>query len=158
MRHIDVKIAQDGEILVKGPNVMLGYYKDEQATAECMEDGYFKTGDLGYVEGKVIFVTGRKKNLIILGNGKNFSPEAVEKKLLELPYVTECIVTSRVESNNEIVVAKVYMEKPEDRLEDDIRQINKTLPGFMKIDRFEIMEKEFEKNSSRKIRRNMYAG
>lgn len=157
MRHIDVKIAQDGEILVKGPNVMLGYYKDPEATAACMENGYFKTGDLGHVEGKVIFVTGRKKNLIILGNGKNFSPEAVEKKLLELPYVTECIVTSRIVNQNEIVLAMIYMEKPEKRLTEDIKAINQTLPGYMKIDQIEVRDTPFEKNSSRKIRRSMYA-
>lgn len=155
MNHIDVKIADDGEILVKGPNVMLGYYKNEQATKDAFVDGYFKTGDLGRVEDRVIFVTGRKKNLIITSNGKNFSPEVVESKISEIPYIKECIVTTK-EKNN--VVAKVYMEEPveESVLKSDIRKINKTLPKFMHIDCFEIMQNEFEKNSSKKIRREKY--
>ncbi len=158
MRHIDVRISDEGEIMVKGPCVMLGYYKNPEATRQSMEGEYLKTGDLGYVaDDKVIFVTGRKKNLIIRSNGKNFSPEAVEKKILELPYVNECIVTSRAVKSNEIIVAKVYMEKPADTLDEDIKKINRDLPGFMNIDKVEVMDQEFEKNSTRKIKRNKYA-
>ncbi len=156
MNHIKVKIASDGEILVKGPNVMLGYYNNLKATKESMIDGYFKTGDLGYVKDRVIFVTGRKKNLIILGNGKNFSPEFIENKLLNIPYIKECIVTTKKVKNNDIIIAKIYMENPSDKLNEDIKKINNSLPKYMKIDEIEIMEQEFEKNSSKKIRRNNY--
>lgn len=155
MKNISVKIAEDGEILVKGPNVMLGYYKNEKATKEAFVDGYLKTGDLGRVENNVIFVTGRKKNLIITNNGKNFSPEVVESKIMEIPYIKECVVTTK---NKNDVLAKVYMEEPveESVLKSDIKRINKTLPKFMHIDCFEIMQEEFEKTSSKKIRRDKY--
>ena len=65
MKNIDVRVAEDGELLVKGPNVMLGYYKDEEATRAAMSGEYFKTGDIGYTLGKLVFITGRKKNLIM---------------------------------------------------------------------------------------------
>ena len=92
----DVIIANDGEILLKRPNVMLGYYKDKKLTKESMKNGYFKSGDFGYKKVNILYITGRKKNLIILENGKNFSPEEIEEKLLELPYIKECIVTTRI--------------------------------------------------------------
>ena len=154
IKEDEVRIASDGEILVKGPNVMLGYYKDEAATKECMENGYFKTGDLGYVENNVLFITGRKKNLIILGNGKNFSPEVVESKLLEISYIKECIVTTR---NNKIT-ALIFPEGDASSIKDDIKALNKNLPGYMAIESYEILTEEFEKNSNKKIVRNKYVG
>ena len=156
IKDAKVKIADDGEILVKGPNVMLGYYNDLKATKKSMINGYFKTGDLGYVRDRVIFITGRKKNLIVLNNGKNFSPETIEKKLLELPYIEECIVTTRQLEKNIIIVAKIYMKEVNNNIDEDIKKINKNLPKYMNIDKYELMEKEFEKNSSKKIRRNQY--
>ncbi|MBQ8983125.1 MAG: AMP-binding protein [Lachnospiraceae bacterium] len=189
MKHIDVKIAEDGEILVKGPNVMLGYYKNEEATAACMRDGYYATGDIGYTEGKVICVTGRKKNLIILENGKNVPPEYLEDKLNGLPYVKESlIVPKRAGGRNRILLAKIVLVEDvtddikdernqtededteqtgaqgqdkvfaqlEERLKQDIREINESLPSYMRIEDYEIMREEFEKNSSKKIKRNLY--
>lgn len=170
IREDAVKIAPDGEIMVKGPNVMLGYYKDEEATSACIEDGYFKTGDFGYVEGNILYVTGRKKNLIILENGKNFSPEQIENKLLEIPYIKECLVTTRRQEKNSIIIAKIFLEEadgaaeqicPEGEkqlklLEQDIKAVNATLPDYMHIDDYEIMTEEFEKNSTKKIVRKKY--
>jgi len=152
----EVKIAKDGEILVKGPNVMLGYYKDKKATNESIKNGYFKTGDFGYKKGNVLYITGRKKNLIILENGKNFSPEVIEEKLVELPYVKECIVTTRKQKNNTIIVAKLFIEGDMSSLENDIEKINLVFPKYMHIDDYEIMEEEFEKNSTKKIIRSKY--
>ena len=106
----DVIIANDGEILLKRPNVMLGYYKDKKLTKKSMKNGYFKSGDFGYKKVNILYITGRKKNLIILENGKNFSPEEIEEKLLELPYIKECIVTTRKRKNNTIIVAKLYID------------------------------------------------
>ena len=151
-----VKIEKDGEILVKGPNVMLGYYNDEKTTKKVLKNGYFRTGDFGYKEGDILYITGRKKNLIILENGKNFSPEVVEEKLYGLEYIKECLVVSRKKKNISVIVALVYMEEVNDNLEDDIKKINSTLPSYMNIDDFEIMECEFEKNSSKKIIRSKY--
>ena len=152
----EVKIAKDGEILVKGPNIMLGYYKDKKATSESIKNGYFKTGDFGYKKGNVLYITGRKKNLIVLENGKNFSPEVIEEKLSELSYIKECIVTTRKQKNNTIIVAKLYIDGDMSSLENDIEKINSVFPKYMHIDDYEIMEEEFEKNSTKKIIRSKY--
>lgn len=109
IRGTEVKIAEDGEILVKGRNVMSGYYKDKEETARSFADGYYRTGDVGYLEDDVLYVTGRRKNLIILKNGKNFSPEAIEKELLRLPYVRECLVAVEVRNAAELVVARILL-------------------------------------------------
>ena len=142
---------------------MLGYYKDEKATQEVMtEDGYLKTGDIGYAEGKVLYVTGRKKNLIILGNGKNVSPEYLEAKLYELPYVKECLVVEKKSDNKtSILLAKIFPDgEPREfdrvRMETDLKRINDNLASYMRIDDYEIMEQEFEKTSTKKIKRNAY--
>ena len=156
IREDTVRIDEDGEILVKGPNVMLGYYKDEQATKECMADGFFRTGDFGHKEGNVLFVTGRKKNLIILENGKNVSPEILEEKLLRLPYVKECIVTTEKRNAGTLMIALIYAEGASDSLKEDIQKINETLPSYMRIDDYKLMETEFEKNSTKKIIRSKY--
>ncbi len=160
MKNIDVKIAEDGEILVKGPCVMLGYYKNEEATKAIMRDGYLATGDIGHTEGKVIFVTGRKKNLIILENGKNVPPEILESKINSIPYVKESIVVSRkVNDRSNILYAIIVLhdEEKEEFLKDDIASINKDLPSYMQITDFEVSKEELQKNSSKKIIRSVYA-
>lgn len=158
MKNIDVRIAEDGEILVKGPNIMLGYYKNEKATNESMCDGYFATGDIGYTKGRVIFVTGRKKNLIITEKGENIPPEYLESKICALPYVDECLVVLEKSGSNSILKAKIVLKKNEKGkdLKSDISKINQSLPDYMHIEDFEIMDRKFEKNSSRKIKRNLY--
>ena len=160
MKNIDVKIAEDGEILVKGPCVMLGYYKNEEATKAIMRDGYLATGDIGHTDGKVIFVTGRKKNLIILENGKNVPPELLESKINSIPYVKESIVVSRkVNERSNILYAIIVLhdEEKEEFLKDDIASINKDLPSYMQITDFEVSKEELQKNSSKKIIRSVYA-
>lgn len=167
-----VRIASDGEILVKGQNVMSGYYNEEDETAlSFTEDGYYKTGDLGYLEDDILYITGRKKNLIILKNGKNFSPETVEKELLRLPYVKECLVTAENRNSIDIIAAKILLANKSDnngnagkvchdgeagQLKNDIEAINRTLPSYMRIDDYEIVSGEFEKTSSNKIIRSKY--
>ena len=93
-----------GEICLKGPNVMLGYYRMPEATAEVIKDGWFHTGDQGYVdEEDFIYITGRKKNVIITANGKNVFPEELEYYLAKIPYVEECMVWS-AEDENEMCI------------------------------------------------------
>lgn len=164
MKHIDVKIAQDGEILVKGPNVMLGYYNDEAATASCISDGYFHTGDLGYTNEKVLFVTGRKKNLIVLQNGKNVSPEYLEEKLCALGAVQDALVVLRKSrSQRDILTAMIRLNESARQIKDirsqlmqNIEAVNRTIPAYMRIDDVQLMEQDFEKTSSKKIKRNLY--
>ena len=158
IRGTDVKIAKDGEILVKGPNVMLGYYNDEFETKKSFSGGYFKTGDLGYKKNNILYITGRKKNLIILKNGKNFSPEFIESKLLSISYIKECLIVLTKKNNSEIIVAKVRLNEQQDinKINYDISVINKTLPKYMNIDKVEIVYEDFVKTSTNKIVRNKY--
>ena len=158
----------EGEILVKGPNVMLGYYKDEEATAAAFdEEGFFKTGDYGKLgENRVITITGRKKNLIILSNGKNVYPEEIENEFSSVPGVLEIIVyegqSKRGLEHNKIV-AEIYPDK--DYLEKNgitdayahlkpyIDKYNRTAVPYKKIDILKVREEEFPKNTLRKILR-----
>lgn len=159
MNHIKVKIASDGEILVKGPCVMLGYYNDEEATKASMRDGYFATGDLGYKDGRLIYVTGRKKNLIILGDGKNVAPEYIEEMLASLPYVKECLVVARKAVRNRKVLKALVVTKEgmsAKNLPEDIKNINSLLPPYMRIAGTEVLKGDFIKTKSGKIIRGKY--
>ncbi len=157
-----------GEILVKGPNVMLGYYKDEEATAAVFtEDGYFRTGDIGYLDDEgYIFITGRKKNVIILSNGKNVFPEELEEYLSKVPFIKEAVVVGRVDDGKETAITAIVVpdkENPEiagkpdcevyEAVKAAITNINRHLPTFKHITGLEIRSEEFEKNTSRKIKR-----
>ncbi|MBR5067289.1 MAG: AMP-binding protein, partial [Lachnospiraceae bacterium] len=137
-----------------------GYYKNEEATKAIMRDGYLATGDIGRTDGKVIFVTGRKKNLIILENGKNVPPELLESKINSIPYVKESIVVSRkVSERSNILHAIIVLHDPEKEefLKDDIASVNGDLPSYMQITDFEVSKEDLEKNSSKKIIRSKYA-
>jgi len=152
-----VKISE-GEILVKGDNVMLGYYKNEQATKESMEGGWFKTGDLGYIDmDGFLYVTGRKKNLIILDSGENISPEELEGYIINLPLVKEVVVygddnkiTAEIYPDNEYAESK-QIEDIEGELKRQIEDINKGLPRYKHISGLKLRETEFEKTTSKKI-------
>ncbi len=150
----EVKIV-DGEIWVRGDNVMLGYYKDPQATQEVLIDGWFKTGDLGYLdEDGFLFVTGRIKNLILLSNSINVSPEELEAYLVKVDGVLEVLV---YQENNGIT-AEIYPDKSINNVETMIRRgvesLNNTLPKHKKIHEIKFRETEFSKTSTRKIKRN----
>ena len=151
--------AGEGEILVRGDNVMIGYYENEEATAAVFtSDGFFRTGDIGYIdEDGFIHITGRKKNVIIASNGKNVFPEEIEERLLKNDLIKECVVLQRGED----IVALVYPD-PEKKLTDEeaqnavkdaITALNKTLPTYKHIVKFEIRSEEFEKTPTKKIKR-----
>jgi len=155
----EVKIDEQGEILVKGDNVFMGYYKDEEATREAFTaDGWYKTGDLGRLdEDGYLYITGRLKNLIILSNGKNVSPEALEQKLTDIPYIKEALV---FESENEIA-AELFLDEEvpnaAKQLEADLSELNRQLPVYQQITKTSLRSTEFPKTTTKKIIRKRAA-
>ncbi|MBP3596743.1 MAG: AMP-binding protein [Clostridia bacterium] len=166
----------EGEILIKSPTLMLGYYEDEEKTSEVIdEDGYFHSGDIGYIdEDGFIYLTGRSKNVIVTQNGKNIYPEEIEMLLDKVDEIKECIVygkqpeaNSKKEDKELIVTAKVIpdYEKIEniygkiseqeiyDAIWKKIKEVNKKLTSYKAIKALEIKEGEFEKTSTMKIKR-----
>lgn len=158
----------EGEICVKGPNVMIGYYKDPEATAKAFdEDGYFMTGDYGRIDKDGwIYITGRLKNLIILSNGKNVYPEAIESGIARIDGVEEVIVyasESEKMKNREIIVAEIFplfdvlkangIEDVQSYFEREIKTLNEKMPPYMSVGLVKIRNKEFSKNTSKKILR-----
>ena len=144
-----------GEICVKGDIVMMGYYKDEQKTKDVLsEDGWFKTGDYGLINEKgQLVITGRKKNIIVLKNGKNVYPEEIENYILGIPYIQEVIVKENKNSSN--LCAEVFLseEKSKDEVKKDIAEVTKNLPVYKHIAEVEIRKEEFVKTTTNKIRR-----
>ena len=139
---------KDGEILVKGDNVMLGYYEDVEATKDAFDDGWFKTGDLGYIKDNHLFITGRKKNLIILSNGKNVSPEELEEKIQLIENVIEVLVYAE----NDTITAEIYAEITDD-IQKNIDALNKYLPIYKQIQKVKFRNTEFPKTTTKKIKR-----
>ena len=168
VKILDVNEDGEGEICVKGPNVRLGYYKNEEATLEAIdENGYFKTGDYGKLtDDGILFITGRKKNLIILSNGKNVYPEEIENELISVPGVQDIVVyegqSKRGMEYNAIVAEvfpdKEYVEKNgitdvKAYLSDFVAEYNKTAVPYKKITVLKVREEDFPKNTLRKIMR-----
>ena len=151
---IEVRTTIDDEILVKGANVMLGYYKDESATKLVFNDGWYSTGDLGYVDDdRFLYITGRKKNLIILNNGENVSPEEIESQLLLNENIAEAVVyESRGSLAVQIFPVEEYIGNTE-YFEEMIKEYNKTQPQYKHIRKVTLRDEEFEKNSTKKILR-----
>ncbi len=158
----------EGEICVKGPNVMLGYYNNPEATAEVFDkDGFFHTGDYGKLDEEGwIYITGRKKNLIILSNGKNVYPEEIEADLQKVEGVAEVVVyagESRVQKDKITIVAEIFPDSDllKDKgitdlqayFEDQVRQLNAKMPPYKAVKRVKLRDTEFQKNTSRKITR-----
>lgn len=173
--NVEIKIDNPdkegvGEILAKGPNIMLGYYNDEKKTKEAYKDGWFRTGDFGYKDDEgFIFITGRKNDIIVLRNGKNVYPQELEFLISKLDYVSECMIFARNESNTDtllmakIVYNKEVMEKdyPDTKKEDyekiiwkDIKEINKTLPTFKHIKKIIVTDEPMIKTTTQKVKRN----
>lgn len=155
-----------GEIVAKGPNVMIGYYENEKATKQVLKDGWFYTGDLGYFdEDGYLFITGRKKEVIVLKNGENVYPSDIEFLVNRLPYVQESIIFPRENSKKEIslgikivydenLIKENYGEKNKKELVwKDIKEINKELPVFKRIKELIITTEPLEKTTTQKIKR-----
>lgn len=172
-RDIEVRIGDpdsdgNGETQVKGENVMLGYYKDPVATEQTFtEDGWLKTGDRGHLGRKgALFLTGRIKNLIVLGNGKNVSPEEVEETLQNnLPYVTELLVYEAPDTGQGARIAlTVYFdpqwldrmgaEQARAQLRADVDKVNRELTVYKRVQVLQVRDVPFEKTSTHKVKRN----
>lgn len=171
---LEVKIDSEdpynipGEILVKGENVMLGYYKNEEATkAAFTPDGWLKTGDLGLIDKDLtIFIKGRSKNMLLGPSGQNIYPEEIESRINNIPYVAESVV---IQKDNRLV-ALVYPDKEameKDNISDEEwnrlmeenrRMLNHSMPSYMGISEFIRTNEEFEKTPKRSIRRFLYVG
>ena len=158
----------EGEICVKGPNVMLGYYNNPEATAEVFDkDGFFHTGDYGKLDEEGwIYITGRKKNLIILSNGKNVYPEEIEADLQKVEGVSEVVVyagESKVLKDRITIVAEIFPDAdlladkgitdPQKYFEDQVKLLNAKMPPYKTVKRVKLRDVEFQKNTSRKITR-----
>lgn len=157
----------DGEICVKGDVVMLGYYKQPKLTAECLRDGWFYTGDYGRMnEHGQLYITGRKKNLIVLTNGKNVFPEEIENYIAAIPYVAEAVVYALKNEHgmedslcaevflSEEKIAELGIENPVERIRADIAKATEPLPHYKHIAKVKVRDAEFEKTTTNKIKRN----
>ena len=151
----EIKI-EDEEICVRGKNVMKGYYNNPEATAEAIRDGWFHTGDLGRIdEDGYLFVTGRRKNIIVLSNGENVSPEVLEDKLYACPLIDECIVFGDGEeiAANIFSVAAAAEESKAEEVREFIKELNRTLPRAEQIRKVNLSAEELPKNSTGKLLR-----
>lgn len=173
---VDVKIVDTdadgiGEIIAKAPSVMLGYYENPEATAEVMIDGWFYTGDLGYLDSDgYLFITGRKKNVIVLKNGKKIFPEEMETLIGRSDYVSEAFVYGKPDTDGDYKLCakivfnrevfedqfgkEVSSEKINEVINDEIKKINKILPQYKYIKELIITEDELIKTTTRKIKRH----
>jgi len=179
---VEVKINEPdqssvGEIMVRGPNVMLGYYKNKAATDEVIKDGWLYTGDLGRIDNEgYLYITGRIKSIIVTQTGKNIYPEELEEKLIKSPLIEEVLVAPRInpKTKKEEICAIIYpnyellegesIAKGITLREQDVQAIykeeigkcNEDLPAYKKITQFEIREEEFPKTTTKKIKRHLF--
>lgn len=174
MRNVEIQIYEPnengiGEIIAKGPNVMLGYYENEEATKEVLIDGWFHTGDLGYIDKDgFLFITGRKKNVIVMKNGKNIYPEELEILISTLPYVAENMVfgipskdddldlAAKIVYNKEYVkesFGDISKEELKEKIWEDIKKINKTMPPYKYIRQIIVTDEPMIKTTTQKVKR-----
>ncbi len=160
----------EGELQIKGDNVMLGYYNNPEANvAAFTEDGWFRTGDVAYMdEDGYVYITGRLKSVIVLENGKNVFPEEVEEHLANIETISEMVVVGRkAEDSDEVILTAIvypnYEKLPAGASEElimesirkSINQVNRRLPGFKQVKAIELRDTEFEKTTSKKIKRHL---
>jgi len=166
-----------GEIVVRGPGVMLGYYKNKEATDEILKDGWLYTGDLGYFDNEgFLYITGRKKSIIVTQTGKNIYPEELEEKLIKSLWISEVLVVPRIDpkTKKESIVALIYpnyelleqhsiakgvtLSEEEVRVifKEEVNKVNEELPIYKKITKFEIRDEEFPKTTTKKIKRHLF--
>ncbi|HXG00287.1 MAG TPA: AMP-binding protein [Bacteroidota bacterium] len=175
---VEIKIANPdvhghGEIIARGPSIMLGYYKNEAATREVLRDGWFYTGDIGYFDRDgFLHINGRKKNVIVARNGENVYPEELEEKVNKIPFVLESVIYGAKDEKNDEEIRVMVVPNAEAFIEyaqkhnvevtteliekiivEEIRKLNTQLLGHQQIKKVRIREKEFEKTTTQKIKR-----
>ena len=174
LKNVEIKIDNPdkdgvGEILGKGPNIMLGYYENEEATKKALQDGWLHTGDYGYMdEDGFVYITGRQSDIIVLRNGKNIYPQEIEFLINKLPYVEENMVYARNKSKTDtLLCAKIvynkdnikehFGEKTQKEYEkliwEDIKNINKDLPTYKHIKEIIVTDEPLEKTTTQKVKR-----
>ncbi|MCL2355040.1 MAG: AMP-binding protein, partial [Oscillospiraceae bacterium] len=173
LANVELKIDEPneegiGEIIAKGPNVMVGYYENQEATNEVIKNGWFHTGDLGRIDDDgFVFITGRKKNVIVLKNGKNIYPEELEMLVASLPYVQENMVYGKPKGDDVLLSVKIvyneeytnekYPGKSEEELRDiawkDVKDINAGLPQYKRMKNLVFTKEEMVKTTTRKVKR-----
>lgn len=172
--ELDIKIEEKdadgvGEIVVKGPSVMMGYYKNEEETKKSMQDGWFKTGDYGYIDKDgFLYITGRKKDIIVLKNGKNVYPQEIEFLLNKVPYITESMVYQREQSKTDTMLcAKIVYDKDiieeqlgkmseeeyKEKIWKQVKEINKQLPIYKHVKKITITTTPLAKTTTQKVKR-----
>lgn len=145
-----------GEVYIRGTNVMKGYYDDPEATADAFDGDWFKSGDYGYIDKDgFLFLRGRKKNLIVLSNGKNVSPEELEDKLSGIDYVNEVLVYEEDGAiTGEFFLDTVSKPDAKEQIKKDVREFNKSMPAFKQVTKVKTRDTEFPKTTTLKIKRN----
>jgi len=172
--NVEIKIDDPneegiGEIIAKGPNVMKGYYENKEETDKVLKDGWFHTGDLGYIDKDgFIYISGRKKNVIVLKNGKNIYPEELEILISNLPYVAENMVfgipkdddlllSEKIVYNKEYVnenYSDIKEEELKEKIWKDIKEINNGLPNYKHIKNIIVTDEPMIKTTTNKVKRH----
>ena len=152
---MEVRIAEDGELLVKGPNVALGYWKNPEATAATFENGWYHTGDLGYRDEKGnLYLKGRKKNLIVLSNGLNVYPEDIENVLMTNPVIKDAVVFGLNEGDQGPNVHSVLLIDDPSKAKAAIQQANKQLASHQQVRGYTVWpESDFPRTHTLKVKR-----
>jgi len=173
---VDIKIAEDGEILARGPNIMKGYYNNPEGTREAVEDGWLYTGDLGYIDQDgFLYIQGRKKSVIVTPAGKNIYPEEVEAELLKSPYIAECLVwgsTADGPGQGTAIEALVVPDRErfesmkagggmdkaamETLIQKEVKECCRKLAPFKRVAKLTIRDEELEKTTTKKVKRYLY--
>ncbi len=173
MKNVQIRIAdknQDeiGEIVAKGPNIMMGYYQDPESTKKVLKDGWLYTGDYGYIDDAgFVYITGRKKNIIVLKNGKKIFPEEIEEHINKIDLVQDCLVFGLPKKDDVVLSVKVkydqevakekYPNLNQDELRDlvwnKIKETNKLFPKYKYVKNLIMSDEEFAKTTTNKIKR-----
>lgn len=151
LEEVETKVSGDGELMIRGPNVFIGYYREPELTAAVKDaDGWFRTGDIGRIDsGGRVWITGRASRTIVLSSGKKVAPEELEAKILMYPAVREVVV--RGDGEKREIIAEIYSERPEGEVHGAISSLNSSLPVYMRVKRVVCRNKPFPRTASGKI-------